>query len=177
MLPLIYAPNKIFQEIAQPVKEVNDDIRHIIDEMFKTLKIENAIGLGANMVGILQRIIVIDWKKENIKISMVNPVISYFSEEMQEFTEGSLSFPGIEAKISRPKKIKLSYLDYNNQKQEMEAEGFLATLIQHEIDYLDGKIFYDYLSKIKRDRLIIKMKKFLKKHPPHIHDEHCNHHN
>jgi peptide deformylase len=175
LLQLIYAPHEIFLQTAKPVKEVNDDIRFVIDNMFSTLRVEKGVGLGANMVGILERIIVVSWEAGDARFSMINPEITYRSEETQEHTEASLSFPGIEAKITRPKKIKVSYLDYSGNKQEMEYEGFLATIIQHEIDYLDGKIFLDYLSKIKRDRLLKKMQKHQKNHPPHIHGEHCNH--
>lgn len=175
MLSLVYAPNVIFKKTAKAVTEVDDQIRIIIDQMFEITEKEGAIGLAGNMVGILQRIIVINWKINNVKLSMVNPEIIDFSDHMQEFKEASLSFPGIEANITRPKKITVSYLDYQNKPQEMEAEGFLATIIQHEIDYLDGKVFIDHLSKIKRDRLLKKMQKFIKHNPPHIHNEHCNH--
>ena len=174
-LSLIHAPDKIFKQEANPVKEVNDEIREIIDQMFDVTRIEKGVGIGANMVGILKRIIVVNWEAGNSKFSMVNPEITWSSEDTQEFTEASLSFPGIEAKITRPKKIKLSYLDYNNQKQEMEAEGFLATVIQHEIDYLDGKVFLDHLSKMKRDRLLKKMKKYIKLNPPSCVKSCCNH--
>ena len=175
MLSLVYAPNLIFKQIAKEVSSVNDQTRHIVDEMFEVLRKEKGIGLGANMVGILQRIVVINWVEGNIKKAFINPKIISSSEEMQKFREASLSFPGIEADISRPKKIKISYIDYDNQKQEMEAEGFLSTLIQHEMDYLNGKVFLDHLSKIKRDILLKKMKKFIKFNPPHIHTEHCHH--
>ena len=175
MLSLIYAPNKIFKEISAPVEQVDDTIRDIIDQMFELLEKQRGIGLAANMVGILKRIVVINSPEDKVKMSMVNPQITYKSAETQQFEEASLSYPNIEAIITRPKKIKLSYLDYNNQKQEMEAEGFLATLIQHEIDYLDGKVFLDYLSKLKRDKLLKRMEKLSKFVTPHVHGEHCNH--
>ena len=106
---------------------------------------------------------------------MVNPEITEISKETQTFEEASLSFPGISAKITRPKKIKVKYLDYEGRKQLLEADNFLSTVVQHEIDYLDGKIFLDYLSKMKRDMLINKMKKHIKNHPPHIHTSSCSH--
>jgi peptide deformylase len=176
-LELIYAPNKIFKQISEPVQKVNDEIRSIIDQMFVILEQQQGIGLGANMVGILKRIIVINWNdgKKNIQFSMINPVITWSCQEMQEFKEASLSFPGIEANIKRPKEIKISYTDYQDQKQEMQAEGFLSTLIQHELDYLDGKVFLDHLSKLNCDRLLKKTQKFIKANPPHIHGEHCHH--
>jgi peptide deformylase len=127
--------------------------------MFDVLTKEKGIGLGANMVGLLDRLIVLDWPEGNIKCAMINPEITWMCDEMQTFEEASLSYPGISAMISRPKKIKLSYLDCDNTKCEMEAEGYLSTLIQHEIDYLNGRVFLDHLSKLKRDALLKKMKK------------------
>jgi len=174
-LQIIYAPNEIFTQKAQPVEEVDDEVRDVLQMMFKTLEIENGIGLGANMVGFLNRMIVVDWFDGGERFAMVNPEITYKSEETQEFEEASLSFPGISAKITRPKKIKVKYLDEQGKEQSKEAEGFLATLIQHEIDYLDGVVFLDYLSKLKRERLLKKMDKHMKKYPPHIHGKHCNH--
>lgn len=160
MLKLIYAPNEIFKQVAKPVKKIDDQILKNIDDMFCVLEKEQGLGLGANMVGLLERIIVLDWPEGNIKIPMINPEIIFKSNEMQQFEEASLSYPGISAIITRPKKIKVTYLDSKNKEKEMEAEGFLSTLIQHEIDYLNGVTFLDHLSKLKRDTLLKKMKKF-----------------
>lgn len=162
MLSLIYAPNDIFKKTAKPVEKIDDKVRQNIDEMFAVLSKEEGIGLAANMVGLLDRIIVLDWPQGNIKLPMINPEITWLSDETQQFEEASLSYPGIKAKITRPKKIKLSYLDCDNNKQEMEAESYLSTLIQHEIDYLNGKVFLDYLSSLKREMLLKKMNKFSK---------------
>ena len=176
-LQLVYAPNAVFRKKALPIETVNDRVRALIDQMFEVLQIENGIGLGANMVGLLERIVVINmWERDKLlTYSMVNPEIIEVSKEIQVFEEASLSFPGISAKIARPKQIKVKYLDYNGNKQILEADNFLSTVVQHEIDYLDGKIFLDYLSKIKRDMLINKMKKYMKNHPPHIHTPFCSH--
>jgi len=160
MLSLIYAPNEVFKQVAKPVTKIDDSIRKNIDEMFAVLKKENGIGLGANMVGLLDRIIVLDWPEGKIKLPMINPEITWASDKTQKFEEASLSYPSISAIINRPNKIKLSYLDCENKKHEMEAEGYLSTLIQHEIDYLNGITFLDHLSKLKRDTLLKKMKKF-----------------
>lgn len=160
MLQLIHAPNRIFKQIAKPVIKIDDQVRRNIDEMFDVLKKENGIGLGANMVGLLDRIIVLDWPEGKIKMPMINPEITWMSEETQKFEEASLSYPGISAIITRPNKIKLSYLGGDNEKHEMEAQGYLSTLIQHEIDYLNGVTFLDHLSKLKRDVLLRKMEKF-----------------
>jgi peptide deformylase len=176
-LQLVYAPNTIFRKKALPVEVVNDRIRALIDQMFGVLHIENGIGLGANMVGLLERIVVINmWEKDKLlTYSMVNPKIIESSKETQLFEEASLSFPGISAKIARPKQIKVRYLDYNGNEKILEADNFLSTVVQHEIDYLDGKIFLDYLSKMKRDILLNKMKKYMKNNPPHIHTPFCSH--
>ena len=176
-LPIVIAPNKIFKQKAEIVTEVNNEIKQIVDQMFDTLKNEHAIGLGANMVGILKRIIVISMSrcKEDDLICMINPEIIYQSKNLVPTIEASLSFPGIEAEISRPDAVKVKYLDYDGKEQEMEADGFLATVIQHEVDYLNGIVYLDYLSKMKRDLLMDKMKKFVKNYKPHIHGEHCHH--
>lgn len=176
-LSLIYAPNAIFKKHAKDVTIVNDEIRTIVDQMLKIMYQEKAVGLGANMVGVLQRIVVVDLRENGIPkpYIFINPKITWHSEETQTFTEASLSFPGINAEITRPKAVKLNYLDYEGKKNDLEASGFFATVIQHEIDYLNGKVFLDYLSKLKRDTLLSKMLKYIKLNPPHIHSDECNH--
>jgi len=161
LLPLIYGPNAVFSKIAAPIDRVDDKIRLLIDDMFETMYHEGAIGMGANMVGILQRVVVIDIQEDGIRKphSFVNPQIIWYSDEMQQFNEASICFPGISAKITRPKAVKVSYLDYNGVPQELEADSFFATVIQHEVDYLNGKIFLDYLSKMKKDILLKKLRK------------------
>lgn len=163
-LPLVYAPNPIFKQKASPVERVDDTIRQLIDNMFGTLYLEKGIGLGANMVGVLKRIIVLDMQEDGKRtpISFINPDIIARSEETQTFKEASLCFPGISAEITRPKDITVRYLDYQGNEQVLKASGFFATVIQHEVDYLDGKVFLDYLSKMKREMLLKKMEKHLK---------------
>lgn len=176
-LQLVYAPNPIFRQKALPVDKVDDEIRSLVDKMLATVYVEGAVGLGSNMVGVLKRIVVIDLQEggaRNPRI-FINPEITWYSEEMQTFKEASLCFLGIDADVTRPKAIKMNYLDYDGKPQEIEAEGFLATVIQHEVDYLGGKIFLDYLSKLKRDTLMKKMEKHIKMHPPHIHGAGCRH--
>lgn len=176
-LTLIYAPHPIFKTKAEAVMTVDDNIRKLVDDMLATIYLEKAVGLGANMVGILKRIAVVDLQEKGVRspFIFINPEITWCSEEKQTFKEASLCFPGIFADISRPKAIKIRYLDYNGIEQELEAEGFLATVIQHEVDYLNGITFLDYLSKMKQDMLVRKMVKHMKRFPPHIHTEHCNH--
>lgn len=176
-LSIIYAPNDIFKKKAEAVTEVNDEIRSIAGEMLRVMYLEHAIGIGANMVGLLKRIVVIDLQQNNQRspLVLINPEIISSSAETQVFMEASISFPGIEAEIARPRAIKIKYIDYDGAPKELEAEGLLSSVIQHEMDYLDGKVFLNYLSKMKQDLLIKKMLKFIKLNPPHIHGAHCNH--
>jgi peptide deformylase len=163
-LPLIIAPHPIFKQKAAPVAGVDGGVRKIMDDMLETLAVEHGVGIGANMVGILKRIVVINVEDNGVthKLFMANPEITEKSKEVQTYLEASLSFPGISADITRPKAVRVKYLDYDGKSQEIAAEGFLSTCLQHEIDYLDGKVFLDYLSKLKRDTLMRKMEKFKK---------------
>lgn len=176
-LQLVYAPNEIFKRKAEIVKKIDDNLRILVDRMIRTLYVERAVGLGANMVGILKRIVVIDLQENGVRSPQVfiNPEIIYKSEEYQVFNEASVCFPGIAADISRSKVIKLKYFDYEGEARELTAEGFFASVLQHEIDYLDGKTFLNHLSKLKSDMLLKKMQKYMKLHPPHIHSAGCRH--
>ena len=176
-LPLVLAPDPIFKKTCEPVTQVDDSIRELIDGMFATLRLNGAVGIGANMVGITKRIAIVDLNEEGISkpYSFINPEIIWRSDETQVFEEASLCFPGISAPITRPNAIELKYLDYDGKPQQLKAEGFFATVIQHEVEYLDGITFLDHLSKMKRDMLLKKMQKYIKLNPPHIHTEHCNH--
>lgn len=176
-LPLVYAPHEIFKKKAEPVEMVDDGVRLLVDRMLKTLEVERAVGLGANMVGILKRIAVAHLvnDEKTAPYVFINPRILWRSEELQTFEEASICFPGVSAEITRPHAIKIEYLDYNGKDQELEAEGFLATVIQHEVDYLEGIVYLDYLSKLKRETLLKKMQKYQKYHVPHVHTEDCAH--
>lgn len=177
ILNIIYAPNPIFKKEAKKVLKVDENIKKIAKDMLETMYFERAVGLGANMLGVEYQIIVLDLRENGVEnpYVMINPEVLDYSAEMIEYEEASLSFPGISALIKRPKKIKVKYLDLDNVEQIMEADNFLARVILHEMDYLHGKIFLDYLSKLKRDMLIKKMLKHIKNHPPHVHGKHCNH--
>lgn len=177
LLSLTYAPNPIFKQKAAPVEVVDDEMRTLIDDMFETMEFEHAVGMGANMVGILNRIVTIDLHEngESKPYSFINPEIIWKSDETQTFEEASICFRGISAEITRPRAIKVSYLDYDGNSQELEAEGFFASVIQHEVDYLNGITYLDHLSKMKRDMLTKKMLKHIKLHPPHVHGAGCNH--
>lgn len=160
-LPLILAPNPIFRQKASVVGRFDASLRQQIADMFKTLYEHRGLGLAGNMVGLLQQIIVIDLQTDGEKspLVLINPKIMDVSNEFQVFTEASLSFPGIEADISRPKSITVSHADETGAVQTLSAEGFLATVIQHEMDYLAGRTYLDHLSRLKRNGLLRRYKK------------------
>jgi len=162
-LEVLHFPDKRLRKIAKPVENVDKDIRNIIDQMFYTMYEEKGIGLAATQVNIHKRIIVIDVSEnKNEKVCLINPEILFLSDENEIMEEGCLSVPGFYETVSRPKNIKVSTLNYNGELIEFEAEGLLSTCIQHEIDHLNGKLFVDYISTLKRNRIekkIIKLKK------------------
>ena len=161
LLKIVYGPDPIFQERACLVEEINDQVCSTLDNMIETMYHHNAIGLGANMLGILQRLVVVDIQENDVKspLKMINPKIIKYSKESSFADEGSVSFPGIKAKISRANNITVTYKDCNGDNKELFAQGLLARVIQHEVDYLDGKIFLDYLSPLKKRILLAKIKK------------------
>jgi len=163
-IKLQIAPNPIFRKRAMPVEHVDDEIKHLVESMFEIMYENEAVGIGANMVGVLKRIIVVDLqeKRNNVPFAMINPIITFKSKEMQKFEEGSISFPGIEAMVERPDEIRVEYIDCDGESQTMEAEGWLATVIEHEIDYLDGKIFLDYVPTVVRKILLKKMENHIR---------------
>ena len=163
-LPLTYGPAPIFSKTAQPVTVFDEDLRILVRNMVETLYVEKAVGIGANMVGVLHRIVVIDLQEGGDLTPQVfiNPVITDASDDVQSHEEASICFPGISAEISRPRRITLSYQDGEGGAHNLTAEEYLATVIQHEIDYLDGRIFLDYLSPVKRKMLLKKTRKYQK---------------
>lgn len=177
ILSIVYAPNPIFKQKASVVEKVDDIIRNLAQDMLDTMYFEDAVGLGANMLGINQRIVVFDLRENGNKnpYVMINPEVLELSGEMVEYEEASLSFPGISAIVKRPANVKVKYLDLDAKEQILEVSGFLARVILHEVDYLNGVTYLDHLSKMKRDILIAKMLKYIKNHPPHVHGDHCKH--
>ena len=155
-------PDPILREVSEPVNKVDKEIKHLMDDMLETMYAAPGIGLAAVQIGILKRVIVIDLSKDNEKkdpIFIVNPKILSQSKELVAYEEGCLSIPNQFAEIERPKSCILEYLDYSGNKKEIEAQGLLATCIQHEIDHLNGILFIDYLSKLKKDLILKKVKK------------------
>ncbi|PCI33175.1 MAG: peptide deformylase [Alphaproteobacteria bacterium] len=163
-LSLTYGPDPIFSKTAEPVTIFDGDLRTLVEDMIETLYTEKAVGIGANMVGVLQRIVVIDLQDGDERSPQVflNPHITDSSDDMQSHEEASICFPGISAKITRPRRISLSYQDGEGRVQSLTAVDYLATVLQHEIDYLDGRIFLDHLSPVKRKMLLRKTRKYQK---------------
>jgi len=160
-LSLIRGYDPIFRKKAQPVRAVDDAVRASVARMFNILYDAGGIGLGANMVGSLDRIAVVDLQPEGRRepLALINPEVIWRSDRQQTFTEASLCFPGVTAEVTRPDAIRVIYLDEAGARRELEAEGWLAQVIQHEVDYLDGILFPDRLSRVKRDMAMRKIKK------------------
>ena len=159
---ILTEPNKILRQISQPVEKVGDEEREIMKDMLETMYSARGIGLAAIQIGVPKRIIVMDLsKEENKKLPMyfVNPLITEKNNEKTTYEEGCLSVPNQFAEIDRPSKCKVEYLDFDGNKQSLQAEGLLATCIQHEIDHLEGILFIDYLSKLKKEMIIKKLSK------------------
>ena len=159
---IIIEPDTILRKKSEPLQQVNNETRKLLDDMLKTMYAAPGIGLAAVQIGILKRIIVIDVSKKEEKknpIFLINPEITYKSKETSIYEEGCLSLPGHFAEIERPAKCKINYIDYHGKKAELEAEGLMSTCVQHEIDHLNGILFIDYLSKLKKDMIIKKLKK------------------
>jgi len=159
---ILTEPNKILREKSLSVENVDKDIQILMDDMLETMYAAPGIGLAAIQVGIPKRVIVLDIKqKEGQKnpICLVNPEIIEKSKNNSTYEEGCLSVPGQFAEIDRPDKCHVKYLDYYGEKKEIKAEGMLATCIQHEMDHLEGILFIDYLSKLKKTMIIKKLSK------------------
>lgn len=164
-LPILVAPHPILKRKAQPVAEVDARVVKLMDDMVETMYDANGIGLAAPQVGVLDRVIVVDVHEKGEPanpIRLANPEIVWSSDEKAVCEEGCLSVPEQYAEVTRPQRIRVRYLDEKNQQQEMEADGMLATCIQHEIDHLNGVLFVDYLSMLKRNILLKKVQKMQK---------------
>ncbi len=162
ILPIITAPDPRLKLIAKPVDKVDDNLRKFLDDMLETMYDSEGIGLAATQVGDLRRVLVLDVaQKEGGKEPMffINPEITWESPEENVYLEGCLSLPGQFADVVRPKTVKVKFLDYNGKAQEIEADELLATCIQHEIDHLNGVVFVDHISSMKRDIIMRKLKK------------------
>jgi len=159
---ILTEPDPFLRQMSKNVENVNDDIRSLMDDMVDTMYDAPGIGLAAIQIGIPKRVIVIDLSKNGEKRSplyFVNPEIIIKSKNDASYEEGCLSVPNQFAEISRPDTCKVKYLDYNGNEKILEAEGLLATCIQHEMDHLEGILFIDYLSKLKKNMIVKKLSK------------------
>tara|TARA_B110000495_G_C22612084_1_gene365251 strand:+ start:104 stop:625 length:522 start_codon:yes stop_codon:yes gene_type:complete len=158
---ILTEPDPFLRQKSENVDKVDKEVRKLIDDMLDTMYTAPGIGLAAIQVGVPKRIIVIDLSKEEEKnpLYFVNPKIILKSNTKATYEEGCLSVPGQFAEIDRPNQCLINYLDYNGKQQELNAEGLLATCIQHEMDHLEGILFIDYLSKLKKNFITKKLSK------------------
>ena len=165
---IVIEPDPILRKKSDPVEKVDQNLRKLLDEMLETMYAAPGIGLAAIQIGVPKRLIVIDVSKEDKKkpLYLINPEITFTSNNTSIYEEGCLSLPGHFAEIERPAECHLNYIDYEGKQKKLKAEGLLATCIQHEVDHLNGVLFIDYLSKLKKDMIIkklVKQKKELNK--------------
>ena len=159
---IVLVPDPVLRQVATPVAEVNDDIRSLMNDMIETMYDAPGIGLAAPQIDVSQRVIVMDCSDDDDKpqpLKMANPEILEFGDEKASMEEGCLSIPSHNGEVTRPNSIKVRYLDENNKLCEIDCEGLLAVCIQHEVDHLNGVLFIDYLSRMKRDMIMRKMMK------------------
>ena len=159
---IVLLADPVLRQKAEPVKEVDEDIRHLLDDMVETMYDAVGIGLAAPQIGISKRLIVMDCAKDDNPPEiwkMVNPEIIRRSDETSKIEEGCLSIPGYNGDVARPAEVDVRYLDSDGNLQEMTATGLLAACVQHEIDHLDGVLFIDHLSRLKRDMILRKIAK------------------
>ena len=162
---IIIEPDPILRKKSQPVEKIDSQLKLLMNNMLETMYAAPGIGLAAVQVGVLRRAIVIDISKESENknpLFLINPEIKFKSKNTSVYEEGCLSLPGHFAEIERPSECILNFVDLEGRKKEIKAKGLLATCIQHEIDHLDGILFIDYLSKLKKDMIIKKLVKHKK---------------
>jgi peptide deformylase len=159
---LVILPDNQLRLLSKPVAGADKDVRTLIEDMFATMYDAPGIGLAAIQVGVPLRAVTVDCSRREDKqepLALLNPEITWASEELRDMEEGCLSIPDYYGTVARPDRVRVKYRDLDFKEHEMEADGVLATCLQHEIDHLNGVLFIDYLSKLKRDRV---MKKFTK---------------
>ncbi len=159
---ILTEPNPLLRQVSKAVEKVGKDEQKLMDDMLETMYEANGIGLAAIQIGVPKRIIVMDISKDENKKEpryFVNPKIKNKDTSKNTYEEGCLSVPNQFAEIDRPKKCDVEYLDYNGEKKTLKAEGLLATCIQHEMDHLEGILFIDYLSKLKKTMILKKLSK------------------
>ena len=167
--PLIILPDPVLRLVSKPVERVDDDLRKFADDMLATMYDAPGIGLAAIQIGEPLRLLVIDLAKEGEPPApqvFINPEVLASGDERSVYEEGCLSIPDYYAEVERPASVRVKYLDRDGRAQEIEADGLLATCLQHEIDHLNGVLFIDHISRLKRDMVVKKFKKLAKDRPP-----------
>jgi len=170
ILPIIETPDPRLRTVSKPVDAVDDELRRLMDDMLETMYDAPGIGLAAIQVGVPKRVLVIDLQEEEDAEGkpvrnpryFVNPEIVWSSDEESTYNEGCLSVPEMYAEVERPERVRVKWLDYDGKPHEAELDGLLATCLQHEMDHLEGVLFIDHLSKLKRDMLLKKLEKLRK---------------
>jgi peptide deformylase len=163
LLEILEFPDPRLRTVAKPVSEVDDRIRSLIDDMFETMYAAPGIGLAASQINVHEQVVVIDISEDNSEpLVFINPQITILDQEIFQYDEGCLSVPGYYETVERPQHIKVTALDRNGESFTMSPEGLLAVCIQHENDHLLGKLFVDYISPLKRNRIRSKMVKLQK---------------
>ena len=166
VLKLYEYPDEVLRQKCERVTKVDDELRKFLDNMLETMYIDKGCGLAAPQVGVTKRIIVLDPNPSDEDLSvrrpmyLINPEIVWRSEETVLFNEGCLSLPGQRAEVERYERVRVHFTDYNGKEQEILADDLLAIILQHEIDHLDGVLYIDHLSRLKRSRLLKKLDKF-----------------
>jgi len=159
-LNILEFPDPRLRTIAEPVEQVDDEIRQLVDDMFETMYDAPGIGLAATQVNVHKRIVTIDISEDGTEpLVLINPEYTILQDELEHMQEGCLSVPGFYEEVERPNRILLKALDRDGKAYELEAEGLLAVCIQHELDHLNGKLFVDYLTALKRNRIRTKLEK------------------
>jgi len=160
---ILTVPDPRLKLVSKPVAGVDDELRTLMDDMVETMYDADGIGLAAIQVGVDKRVIVMDLSDtRNEPRYFVNPVITPLTEELKPYSEGCLSVPEIYDEVERPVRVKVKYLDYDGAEREEIAEDLFAVCIQHEMDHLEGVVFIDYLSRLKRDRAVRRVQKLMK---------------
>jgi peptide deformylase len=164
--PLVILPDSKLRLVSEPIKEITDEIRQLADDMLETMYDAPGVGLAAIQIGVALRMVTMDVSKsedERLPMVLINPEITWASEEKRVYEEGCLSIPEYYEEVERPDRVRFRYMNLKGETVEQDADGLLATCVQHEIDHLNGVLFIDYLSKLKRDRVMTKFKKVAKR--------------
>ena len=163
---IVKLPDKRLRLVSEPVKRIDAGVRKLVEDMFATMYAAPGIGLAAIQVGVAKRVVVMDLSKredEHKPLAFINPEITWTSEEKATHEEGCLSIPEYYEEVERPAQVRVRFTDLDGKVHEEDADGLFATCIQHEIDHLNGVLFVDYLSKLKRDRVLKKFTKAAKR--------------